>query len=684
MSDAFRSGSVPTLALAALGVVYGDIGTSPLYAVNEIFYGGGSLSPTPEHVAGIASLIIWMLITVVSVKYGLLALRADHKGEGGTLALFQIVKTFSGRSVPLLSVLLLFATGLLLGDAIITPAISVLSAVEGIGVISSTFSVVVLPLTLLILATMFIMQRYGTRRIGQIYGPIMLVWFISIGILGLRHIIAFPQVIVWALNPLNALDLVSHLSTHALFLVLGAALLAVTGAEALYADLGHLGKKAIRVGWFAIVFPSLALNYLGQAAYLMSPSPVNNGNIFYSMIPDTLQLPMVFLATAATVIASVALIFGMYSLASQAIASHIFPRLRIIHTNAAAEGQIYIPAVNWLLFAGSAVLIVGFGSASRLAAAYGLAVSGVMLITTFALAAVALHRWRWHPAIVVGAFGILCLYDALFFAAGSMKFFQGGWIPVLIGLVVFAVITTWQWGRATLRVAYDAYVHAHPMQYVLDLKKRLSDNNGRLHDSHTRDLVEMDRAVVFFISRPHLTAEEEVPVKIRVFLKRRGAIPRNMLLLNMEQTHRPYEAEHYDVRCLGEGVYTARASFGYMERPDASHVIRNIAAQGVFDDHFRRCSIEVSEDEIIIDTDVPWSRQLAARFFKWLVRWSIPRYRYFGLMDDAGAGLSKTVIPVHISHNGVRIEIPEFALREGEHNLDPDTLQMDTMPFQRV
>lgn len=673
--------SLAALAIGALGIVYGDIGTSPLYAVNEIFFGSGRLATTPQDIAGAASLIIWMLITVVTFKYTLLALRADHNGEGGTLALLQLVRSSASRHRKTVSLLLMFAAGLLLGESIITPAISVLSAVEGLHLVSPALSGFVVPLTLLILAGVFLAQQGGSERIGLVYGPLMLIWFISIGSIGAIHIASAPYVVLWALNPLNALHLVASLPVHALFMVLGAALLAVTGAEALYADLGHLGKKAIRAGWFYVVFPALALNYLGQAAYLSRGLPIEYGNVFYSMVPGMLQLPMVLIATIATVIASVALIFGMYSLASHAIATNIFPRIRIIHTSAASEGRIYIPAVNWFLFTGSVLLVLGFGSASKLAAAYGFAVSGVMVVTTLSLAIVARHTWRWNPALVAGVFAALTAYDLMFFSAASLKFFEGGWIPCLIGIAAFTVITTWEWGRTLTRAAYDEYVRDHPVSQLLSLKRKLSECGGILCDDRVRDLAEMDRAVVFFISKPIEGVDDTLPVKVRVFLKRRGAIPRSILFLNIEQTHRPYEKEHYDVRDLGEGVFSAKARFGYMELPDAPHVIRRIAALGVFGQKYRRCAIEVSEDELIVDRELPYFRYVAARFYKRLTRWSIPRYRYFGLMDHAGAGLSKAFVPVRIGSQGVRVEIPEFSLTEHEQELDPDTLQKPSTGF---
>jgi KUP system potassium uptake protein len=674
-----------TLTLAALGIVYGDLGTSPLYAFNEVFFGSGHLATTAVSALGVASLIFWMLLLVVGIKYIVFVLRADYQGEGGIFALFGILQKFEGRRITALSFLLMFAGGLLFGDGLITPAISVLSAVEGVKIFEPRLAAWVIPLTLLILAIIFFLQKRGTQSIGRIYGPIMLVWFGALAVLGLRQIAQVPEVIPAILNPLTAWTLLQSLDFQHRLLLFGAVFLVLTGSEALYADLGHLGKKPIRLGWFAIVFPALLLNYAGQAAYLVRGDVVMGGNIFYSLVPDAWLPAMIALATMATFIASVALLFGAYSLVAQAIALRLLPRLRIVHTNRETEGQIYIPMINWILFAGSALLVIGFGSATRLAAAYGFAVSGVMLITSIAMFFVAIHHWKWRQWLAAAVFGGFVLADAWFMMANSVKFFEGGFIPFLLGALVFGVIVTWRSGRQMFRKAYDAYVADKSIAWFLAMKKRLEDSGGILRDERARFMVESDRAAVFFISRPIVNVESRIPVKLRVHLKRRGTIPKNILFLNIEQEKVPYLKRHAKIIDLGQNVYAVRAVFGFMENPDASEVLRELYHRHhIFGKKFRRCTIEVSEDEFFIDNDVKRMRRFIAVFFRLLSRWSVPAYRYFGLSGDASVGLSKTVVPVHLSAQGIRVEIPEFPLRGKRDTLDPDTLQPTNIAFTKV
>lgn len=679
-----RKTPVTLLTLSALGIVYGDIGTSPLYAMNEVFFGSGRLPITPENATGVASLIFWMLVLIVSIKYVVFVLRADHEGEGGSFALLGLLQRFESINIVQISFLLIFAAGLLFGEGIITPAISVLSAVEGLRVAVPDLGHWVVPVTIAILVGIFFFQKKGTRRVGRVYGPVMLVWFLVLAALGIRQIVMYPQIVPAVINPLSAGRLIMALDTGGLMLLLGAAFLAITGSEALYADLGHLGKRAIRVGWFSIVFPALFLNYTGQAAYLLSGAPVVEGNLFYSLVPNHLLFPMIVLATAAAVIASVALIFGVYSLVSQAVALNILPRVRVHHTDEESEGRIYIPAVNWTLFAGSVSLVLGFGSATRLAAAYGFSVSGVMLITSVAMLAVATHHWRWQSRTAVGVFGMFFLVDFGFVIANSVKFFEGGYIPFLIGCLIFFVIATWRWGRKMFRTAYDSYVSGRDMRWFLDLKRRISEAGGVLRDTRIRSMTELDRAVVFLISRPLSRPSDRIPVKLRVYLKRRGAIPKDMILLNIEQERVPFLRRHYRVIDLGQNVFAVHARFGFMENPDAVRVLRDLYRQSVFEKKFRRCTIEASEDEFIIDDDLPWSTRLRARFFKWLLSWSVPRYRYFGLSGEASSGLSKTVVPIRLSREGIRIEIPEFPLKGNEDTIDPDTLEPTTIKFTKV
>jgi KUP system potassium uptake protein len=667
--------STAALTLAALGIIYGDIGTSPLYTMNEVFLGSGQLPITPQNVAGAASIIFWMLILVVSFKYAFMALRADHEGEGGVFALFGIMQQYKGRLAVPLSFMLMFAAGLLFGEGIITPAITVLSAVEGLKVAAPDLGHLVLPLVITILFLVFLFQKRGTAQVAKVYGPIMFVWFASLALLGIRQIVQYPSILLDVIDPRSATHLLFSIDGKSLMWLIGAAFLAITGSEALYADLGHLGKRAVRMGWFAIVLPALVLNYAGQGAYLLRGGAIHGNNLFFSIVPDILLYPMIALATAAAIIASVALIFGIYSLTSQAIALNLFPRLKILHTNWRSRGQIYIPAINWALCFGSVSLVLIFGSVTRLAAAYGFAVAGVMLSTSITLMAVSIQHWRWHPALAVPVFGSLILLDSGFVIANSLKFADGGYIPFSLGVCAFFIIATWRWGRRIMRRAYDGYVAERSLGWYLDIKKRVEDAGGILHDSRRRSLATIDRAVIFLISRPIKNRESRVPVKVRLHLKRLGAIPKNILFLNIEVMPYAYVKRHYEIVELAPHVYAVHAIFGFMESPDASKVIRDLYKRRLFDKGFRRCAIEVSEDEFIIDKDLPLRYYVLARFFKYLYKVSLPRYRYFGLRGTVSAGLSKTVVPVRVCARGVRIEIPEFPLHAEHDAIDPDTLE---------
>lgn len=683
-ADLSKKESLAALSIGAIGIVYGDIGTSPLYAMNEVFFGNGNLPQTPEHIAGTASLIFWILLIVVSVKYAALVLRADRDGEGGVFSLFGLIEHLKGRYISFTILLLMFAAGLLFGEGIITPAISVLSAVEGLKVAFPGVEGLIVPLTLIILTAIFIFQKKGTRIIGRIYSPVMLLWFFAIGALGTIQLANTPEILLSIIDPRSALTLLFSLHAHELALLVGAVFLAITGSEALYADLGHFGKKAIRVGWFSIVLPALLLSYAGQAAYLASGAHVSHGNIFYSLVPEAFLVPMIILATVATSIASVSLIFGAYSLVSQAMAINLLPRLRVVHTNKRTEGQIYIPAVNWALYIGSVSLVLFFGSATNLAAAYGFAVSGVMLVTSIAMYAVSRHEWGWSRLLALSTFGLFAVIDSGFVIANSVKFMKGGYIPLLLGCVIFSIILTWRWGRKLLRLAYIGYVSGRDMKWFLDLKRRIKSEGGVLRDERVRHLVEIDRAVVFLISYPIKDLSSTIPVKVRVYLKRTGAIPKNIILLNIEQRHIPFVRDHYRITDLGQSVYAIRATFGFMEDPDAGRVLRDLYAMDVFDKKFRRCTIEASEDEFIIDHDLPPMRLFFTRFFRFLLSMSVPRYRYFGLTGMASAGLSKTTVPVHFSSRGVRVELPEFPLVKEGDPIDPDTLEPSTILYEEV
>jgi KUP system potassium uptake protein len=438
-----------TLALSALGVVYGDIGTSPLYALRESFMPGHGAVPTPQSVLGILSLVVWSLVLVISIKYVVFILRADNRGEGGILALTSLITPAHAlrRGRWGLIILGLFGTSLLYGDGMITPAISVLSAVEGLEIVTPRFTPFVVPITIAILAALFLIQRHGTAGIGRIFGPVMVVWFVTLTLLGVPHIVREPHVLA-AVSPTFAVRFFLDHGWHA-FLVLGSVFLVVTGGEALYADMGHFGRRPIRVAWFALVLPALLVNYMGQGALLLR-DPSASAHPFYHMVPEWALLPIVVLATLATVIASQALISGAFSLTLQAVQLGYSPRVQIEHTSSREMGQIYIPAVNWALMICCIALVLGFRSSSHLAAAYGVAVTTTMAITTLLFYFVARERWHWKREVALVVAGGFLLVDVAFMGANLLKIPHGGWVPLVIGAVVFTLLATWKKGRQIL------------------------------------------------------------------------------------------------------------------------------------------------------------------------------------------------------------------------------------------
>ena len=441
---------IAALTLAALGIVYGDIGTSPLYAAKEVFNPTHGIEFTAANVIGGVSTILWALMFVVTLKYVMLIMRADNKGEGGIMALLALAATsVRGRSGwgRGLAVIGVFGAALFYGDGVITPAISVLSAVEGLEIATPVLKPYVVPITVIVLIALFAIQRTGTSTVGALFGPVMGLWFCVLGLAGVLQIIQTPAILA-AFNPWHAYHFLT-LHGWSSFLVLGSVCLAVTGAEALYADMGHFGKRAIRIGWFSLVFPALALNYLGQGALLIAkPEAVNNP--FYLMFPDWALYPMVGLATLATVIASQAVISGAYSITKQAVQLGFLPRMQIVQTSAREIGQIYIPIINWTLLAAILAAVIGFGSSANLASAYGLAVSGTMLIDTALTFFVIRYTWNYGLPLCIAATAFFLAVDAAFLSANLVKTVEGGWFPLMMGAAVFTVMVTWRRGREIL------------------------------------------------------------------------------------------------------------------------------------------------------------------------------------------------------------------------------------------
>ena len=438
-------------ALGALGVVYGDIGTSPLYALRECFHGPHAIAPTPANVLGVLSLFFWSLIIVISVKYLGFVMRADNRGEGGMLALMALVMNRTREGAPsrnrqVLVWMALFGAGLIYGDGVITPAISVLSATEGLNVATHVFEPYVVPLTLVILVGLFVMQSQGTAGIGKIFGPVMLLWFLTIGTLGARSILTSPNVLraVW---PGYAVDFFLHNGVHG-FLLLAVVILVITGGEALYADMGHFGRQPIRLAWFVVALPSLLLNYFGQGALLLRDATAENP--FYQLAPPILLYPLVALATLAASVASQALISGAFSLTRQAIQLGYSPRLEVVHTSAEEEGQIYLPGLNFAMLTGVVVLVLTFRSSSGLAAAYGMATTAAMSITTVLAYVVARERWKISRAVALPVTALFLTIDLSFLGANAVKVPDGGWFPLTLGLIIFTLMTTWKRGRELL------------------------------------------------------------------------------------------------------------------------------------------------------------------------------------------------------------------------------------------
>jgi KUP system potassium uptake protein len=549
------------LALAALGVVYGDIGTSPLYALRICFEPGGGVPVTPANVLGIVSLIVWSLALVIAVKYVGFVLRADNRGEGGILALVTlVVPRGSGPRWSRILPLGLFGAALLYGDGAITPAISVLSALEGLAVAPPRLGHFVLPLAVGILIVLFAFQRLGTGKVGALFGPVMVLWFATLAVLGARAILAAPEVLE-ALNPAPA---VQFLATHRSvgFFVLGAVFLVVTGGEALYADMGHFGREPIRLAWFGLVMPALAINYLGQGALLLRrPDAVTNP--FFHLAPAGVRLALVGLATSATLIASQAVVSGSFSLTSQALQLGYLPRMEVRHSSERLAGQVYVPAVNTLLLLATVALVLGFGSSGGLAGAYGIAVSATMLITTVLVCVCARVRWGWRlVSILPLALGFLTV-DLAFFAANLGKLGSGGWVPMVIAGAVFTVMTTWKRGRRLLRQWYDAGRLSLP-----DFFSELERNPP----------LRVPGTAVFLGNNP-----EGVPSTLLHNLKHNHVLHERIVLLHLEteEVPRVSEASRLSFEELGQGLLRIVVHYGFMETPEVPEVLHIAAEQGI-------------------------------------------------------------------------------------------------------
>ncbi len=601
---------LPKLMLGAIGVVYGDIGTSPLYTMKESFLGPHPLAVDRVHIFGVLSLIFWSLMFVVTIKYVFVAMRADNKGEGGSFALLSLISRNLGHKKWASALVLLgvLATCLFYGDAMITPAISVLSAVEGLTVVERGLQPVVVPVSVGILVGLFVVQARGTGKIGVLFGPIILVYMGVLAALGISNIADRPEVLT-ALSPTWAARF--FIVNPALaFLALGSVFLAVTGAETLYADMGHFGRKAIGFSWLGVVYPCLMLNYVGQGA-LMLGDPRTAVNPFYLMAPDWARLPLVAIATAATIIASQAVISGAFSVTHQAVQLGFLPRLRTEHTSEKAVGQIYIPAVNGGLLAMVILLVVGFRESGRLASAYGIAVTGTMLITTVMLAVLVFQVWRWNRVLASVTIGIFLLVDGTFFASNITKIPDGGWFPLLVAAISFTVLTTWAKGRQLMRERLSE--SALPLAVFI---KSAAESVHRV------------RGTSVFLS----TSADAVPAALLHNLKHNQVLHQRVLVLNVKVEEVPHVpgAKRIEIHDEGQGFYRVILHYGFMEEVD---IPRDLAAIKTCGDPFNMMSTSffLGRQKLIASKKAPGMALWRERLFAWMLKSSESAMEFFKL-----------------------------------------------------
>jgi KUP system potassium uptake protein len=556
------------LTVTALGVVYGDIGTSVLYAMRECFFGSHSVPPTHENVLGVLSLIVYSLVLVISIKYVAIVMRADNQGEGGVLALTSLIPGHggAGRGVPRLAVgrpiliaLGIFGTALLYGDGMITPAISVLGAIEGLEVATPLFQPYVVPITVGILIALFVIQRYGTHRVGGLFGPVMIAWFLTLAVLGIIWIVRYPSVLA-AFDPRHA---VTFFRDNGLtgFGVLGAVFLVVTGGEALYADMGHFGRQPIRLAWFALVLPALLLNYFGQGALILLNPSVEHP--FFLLAPSWALLPLIGLSTAAAIIASQALISGSFSITRQAIQLGLAPRLEVEHTSAREMGQIYVPQVNWALMFATVFIVIGFGSSGALAAAYGIAVTLTMVITVLLLYVIMTERWRWPKPAALALTAVLLVIDLAFFGANALKILQGGWVTLAVALLLFTLMTTWKTGRRL--VAERLTARAIPLEAFIATVAAVRP-------------ARVPGTAVFMTAQPTGT-----PPALAHNVRYNKVLHERVIVLTVTTAQIPHVADddRVTIEPLGHDLYNVRVQYGFMEDPDVPEALAQVREKGL-------------------------------------------------------------------------------------------------------
>jgi KUP system potassium uptake protein len=602
--------TLPKLMLGAIGVVYGDIGTSPLYAMKESFLGPHPLSVDRLHIFGVLSLIFWSLMLIVTVKYVLVAMRADNRGEGGSFALLSLIaRNLAGKKWTSTLVMLgVLATCLFYGDAMITPAISVLSAVEGLTIAEAGLQPLVIPLSIAILIALFVVQSRGTAQVGRIFGPVILIYLAALAALGITNILAHPEIVA-ALSPTWAAHFFV-VDPKLAFLALGSVFLAVTGAETLYADMGHFGRKAIGWSWLTLVYPCLMLNYLGQGALLIG-HPAAAENPFYLMAPDWARLPLVFIATAATIIASQAVISGAFSVTRQAVQLGFLPRLRTEHTSEKAQGQIYIPAVNWGLMAMVILLVLGFRESGRLASAYGIAVTGTMLITTVMLAFLVFQVWTWNKLVAGATIGLFLIVDGTYFASNITKIPDGGWFPLLVAAISFTVLTTWAKGRQLLRERLQ--------EAALPLPVFIKSAAASVHRV---------RGTSVFLS----TSADVVPAALLHNLKHNQVLHQRVIILNVKVEEIPHVAPERRVEFddAGAGFYRMILHYGFMDDVD---IPRDLAFVKTCGDPFNMMSTSffLGRQKLVSTKKAEGMALWREKLFAWMLKSSESAMEFFKL-----------------------------------------------------
>ena len=614
-------GKLSTLALGALGVVFGDIGTSPLYALKESFVGHHPLVVDPAHIFGVLSLIFWTMTLIVTVKYVFIVMRADNEGEGGSMALLALI----GRSLsetrwtPLIAMLGVIATALFYGDAIITPAISVLSAVEGLTVVESSLGELVLPIAIVILLGLFLIQKHGTERVGAFFGPVMAVYFVVLAVLGVTNIIAHPE-IIGTVNPYWAYHFFA-LDPKLAFLALGSVVLAVTGAEALYADMGHFGRKAISIAWLYAALPCLMLNYMGQGALLLD-QPEAADNPFFLMAPEWARLPLVILATLATIIASQAVISGAFSITRQAVQLGFLPRLRILHTSPTAEGQVYVPIVNWVLLGFVILLVLSFGSSTSLAAAYGIAVTGTMVITACLLGVLTFSVWRWPPLLAGTVTGLFLIIDGAYFLSNATKIPDGGWFPLLVAAIVFVMLTTWSTGRKIMR----RYLAVGAMDLDLFIKS-------------TATSVRRVSGTAVFLS----STSDGVPPALLHNVKHNKVLHERVIILTVLTKSVPQLADEDRITITDHtnGFFRIRLRHGFLEDVDIPASLKTVttcgAPIGMMDTSY------FLSRQTLIASEKPGMAIWREKLFAWMIRNAATPMEFFNLPTNRVVELGSQV-----------------------------------------